>query len=60
MPEFCPLAQTSWRKFRRRELLMMIEDKVGKLFVMIFTNGDLPKNPMMLSECVVCGGSVHP
>lgn len=34
----------------------MFEDQVGKVFVRIFTNGDLPKNPMMLSECMVCGG----
>ena len=33
----------------------MREDKVGKLFVMVFTNGDLPTNPMSLRECVVCG-----
>jgi hypothetical protein len=33
----------------------MIEDRVGKLFVMIFTNGDLTTNPMSLRECVVCG-----
>jgi hypothetical protein len=34
----------------------MREDRIGKLFVMIFTNGDLPTNPMCLRECVVCGG----
>jgi hypothetical protein len=33
----------------------MREDKVGKLFVMMFTNGDLPTNPMCLRECMVCG-----
>jgi hypothetical protein len=33
----------------------MREDKVGKLFIMVFTNGDLPMNPMSLRECVVCG-----
>ena len=33
----------------------MIEDRVGKLFVMMFTNGDLPTNPMCLRECFVCG-----
>jgi hypothetical protein len=32
------------------------DDRVGKIFIRIFTNGDLPKNPMMLGECVVCGG----
>jgi hypothetical protein len=32
------------------------DDHVGKLFVMISTNGDLPMNPMSLRECVVCGG----
>jgi hypothetical protein len=34
----------------------MLEDRVGKLFVVVFTNGDLPTNPMRLSECIVCGG----
>ena len=33
----------------------MREDKVGKLFVMMFTNGDLPTNPRRLRECWVCG-----
>ena len=33
----------------------MREDRVGKLFVIMFTNGDLPTNPMCLRECVVCG-----
>jgi hypothetical protein len=33
----------------------MREDKVGKLFVTVFTNGDLLTNPMSLRECVVCG-----
>jgi hypothetical protein len=33
----------------------MREDRVGKLFVMMFTNGDLPENPMCLRDCVVCG-----
>jgi hypothetical protein len=33
----------------------MIEDRVGKVFIMVFTNGDLPMNPMCLRECVVCG-----
>jgi hypothetical protein len=33
----------------------MREDRVGKLFVMMFTNGDLPTNPMCLRECLVCG-----
>ena len=32
------------------------DDRVGKVFIRIFTNGDLPKNPVMLSECMVCGG----
>ena len=32
------------------------DDHVGKLFIRVFTNGDLPMNPMMLGECVVCGG----
>lgn len=34
----------------------MREDRIGKLFVMMFTNGDLPTNPMCLRECMVCGG----
>lgn len=34
----------------------MREDTVGKLFIMVFTNGDLQTNPMCLRECVVCGG----
>jgi hypothetical protein len=34
----------------------MIEDTVGKIFIALSTNGDLPKNPMNLRECVVCGG----
>jgi hypothetical protein len=33
----------------------MKEDRVGKLFVMLFTNGDVPMNPMCLRECLVCG-----
>lgn len=33
----------------------MREDRVGKLFVMVCTNGDLPTNPMCLRECLVCG-----
>jgi hypothetical protein len=33
----------------------MRKDRVGKLFVMVFTNGDLPNNPMSLRECMVCG-----
>lgn len=28
----------------------------GKPFIVLFTNGDLPTNPMRLSECMVCGG----
>ena len=32
------------------------DDRVGKSFVVIFTNGDLPDNPMSLRECAVCGG----
>ena len=30
-------------------------DRVGKLFITVYTNGDLPTNPMTLWECVVCG-----
>jgi hypothetical protein len=35
----------------------MREARVGKLFVMLFTIGDLPTNPMCLRECLV-GGEV--
>jgi hypothetical protein len=28
----------------------------GKPFIMLSPNGDLPTNPMRLSECMVCGG----
>lgn len=31
------------------------DNRVGKIFIRIFTNGDLPKNPMILGECAVCG-----
>ena len=34
----------------------MRDDIVGRGIVKIFTNGDLPTNPMRLSECLVCGG----
>ncbi len=33
----------------------MTQDRVGKIFIMLSTNGDLPTNPMRLRECVVCG-----
>lgn len=33
----------------------MVEDHVGKPFIVIWTNGDLPSNPMSLRECAVCG-----
>jgi hypothetical protein len=29
---------------------------VSKPFIVLSTNGDLPTNPMRLSECMVCGG----
>jgi hypothetical protein len=32
----------------RRE--WVADDRVGKIFIRIFTNGDLPMNPMMLGE----------
>ena len=32
------------------------DNRVGKSFTVIFTNGDLPNNPMSLRECMVCGG----
>jgi hypothetical protein len=32
------------------------DDQVGKPFIVLFTNGDLPTNPMSLRECLVCGG----
>jgi hypothetical protein len=28
---------------------------VGKIFVMVSTNGDLSTNPMRLRECLICG-----
>ena len=34
----------------------MTDDTIGKSFTVIFTNGDLPTNPMSLRECAVCGG----
>ena len=34
----------------------MMKDRVGKVFNVVFTNGDLPMNPMCLRECMVCGG----
>ena len=34
----------------------MTDERVGKGFTVIFTNGDLPTNPMSLRECMVCGG----
>ena len=34
----------------------MAEDHVGKPFIVLSTNGDLPTNPMSLRECMVCGG----
>jgi hypothetical protein len=33
----------------------MTDESVGKSFLVIFTNGDLPSNPMSLRECSVCG-----
>jgi hypothetical protein len=32
------------------------DDRVGKSFIVMSTNGDLPMNPMSLRECLVCGG----
>jgi len=34
----------------------MMNDTVGKIFIALSTNGDLPMNPMRLRECMVCGG----
>jgi hypothetical protein len=34
----------------------MKQDRVGKIFIKLSTNGDLPTNPMSLRECMVCGG----
>jgi hypothetical protein len=31
------------------------DDRVGKPFIVLSTNGDLPNNPMSLRECMVCG-----
>jgi hypothetical protein len=33
----------------------MRDDSVGKLFIMVFTNGDLPTNPVCVRECLVWG-----
>jgi hypothetical protein len=33
----------------------MTDEIVGKSFLVIFTNGDLPSNPMSLRECAICG-----
>lgn len=33
----------------------MLDERVGKSFVVVFTNGDLPNSAMSLRECVVCG-----
>jgi hypothetical protein len=33
----------------------MRNDMVGKIFVMVSTNGDLPTNPVRLRECLICG-----
>ena len=43
-------------KSRSGRLLTMTDDTIGKSFTVIFTNGDLPTNPMSLRECAVCGG----
>jgi hypothetical protein len=32
------------------------DDHVGKSFIVMFTNCDLPSNPRYLGECLVCGG----
>jgi len=32
------------------------DDRLGKPFIVLSTNGDLPTNPMSLRECMVCGG----
>jgi hypothetical protein len=40
---------------RSGRLLTMTDERVVKSFVVVFTNGDLPNNPMSLRECVVCG-----
>ena len=34
----------------------MRNEMVGKIFIALSTNGDLPTNPMRLHECFVCGG----
>jgi hypothetical protein len=34
----------------------MTDDMVGKIFIALSSNGDLPLNPMRLRECLVCGG----
>jgi hypothetical protein len=34
----------------------MTDDTIDKFFTVIFTEGDLPTNPMSLRVCAVCGG----
>jgi hypothetical protein len=39
-----------------RRVEWIADDRVGKSFIVMFTNRDLPSNPMYLGECLVCGG----
>ena len=60
-----PLKLASNPEYRRcgrgsERLLTMRDDTIGKSFNVIFTNGDLPTNPMSLRECAVCGGVFNP
>jgi hypothetical protein len=57
LPEIYPLVKTWGNKSGSKgELRNMTQDRIGKGFTVIFTNGDLPDNPMSLRECMVCGG----
>jgi|GEM_PF-1579299 len=33
----------------------LVNDRNGKVFITLRSNGDLPTNPMSLRECMVCG-----
>ena len=38
------------------EIERVADERVGKSFIVMSTNGDLSSNPMYLGECVICGG----
>lgn len=39
-----------------RRVEWIADDRVGKSFIVMSTNGDLLNNPVYLGECVICGG----